>query len=117
MKKNLMFVSAIVLAMTFTACGPSEDEKAKMEKELTESLDQMFDESMKELDEDVQAIEEDKPAAEETKKTTTTTTKKPAVDPAKEKEKKEQEVIQTIKQNINDTKQTISTEGTETKKK
>lgn len=74
MKKIVLIVPVIALVFGFASCSSStEEEKAKVEQEVNDEAEKMLEDSMKELDEDLQEMEnpdpaDDKPAAEEAKK-------------------------------------------------
>lgn len=77
MKKQLMFVSAVVLSLTFASCGAKTEEAAKVDEKV-DQIEQVVEETK----EEVKEIKEDAEAkVEEVKKT--------AIKKVKEEVKKE----------------------------
>lgn len=82
MKKNYFYVAALVSSLILTACGPSAEDKAKIENDALE-LERLMNESMNELDKDLD--EKDTLKSEvKTTVTKTVTTTKPAQTTTKE---------------------------------
>lgn len=56
MKKNFFYVSAVAFSLIISACGPSEEDKKKIESDVQE-LEKLMDESMNELEEDLKEMD------------------------------------------------------------
>jgi outer membrane murein-binding lipoprotein Lpp len=56
MKKVFFYVSAVVFSLVLTACGSSEEDTTKVEKDVQE-LEKLMEESMNELDNDLKEMD------------------------------------------------------------
>lgn len=60
MKKYFYAVAALSLGLAVSSCGASDEPKAKTPQEqASDDIDEEFERSMKELDQDVQQMEEE----------------------------------------------------------